>query len=152
MAKSKVLTAPYDPKTGSLLHHHSDGRHFSHYADPATGERLEREQIWERVAGPDGTFVERLLREFTLVYTEPDWRPNEVFHACLQIDSTRSGRSAKYVIWTPVAPGPDDRRTYPMFVTDLVEVLRAGVERGGIVCGRWIVAKRGQNYGLKVAR
>lgn len=79
------------------------------------------------------------------------WRPNEPFHATLRLDSTRSGRSAKYVIW--VSPnGSVDPRTFPMFVTDLVDTIQHAKQIDhGIISARWIVRKRGQNYGLALA-
>ncbi len=81
-----------------------------------------------------------------------DWRPNLPFQACLQIGGMYSGRSAKYLILQPVN-SPDDRRTYPMFVSDLLEMIQGyGIDAGGIVCARWMVAKRGENYGLRIAR
>lgn len=151
--------APWGPD-GSLLHYPTDGRRFSHYEDTKTGERLEREQIWEEYqeifTDHFGAQQTRLARRamrghYQLVYTEPDWRPNDPFHATLQLDSLRSGRSAKYVVWT-AANSPSDTRTYPMFVTDLLDVVAAGVAPGGIVSGRWMVRKRGANYGLRLMK
>lgn len=78
----------------------------------------------------------------------PQWRPNTPFEATLVIDSMRSGRSAKYVILVD-----KDNHRYPMFITDLLDVLNSG---DGITSGAtghkvWIVRKRGQNYGIALA-
>jgi hypothetical protein len=145
---------PWSPD-GSLLHHPYDGHRFSHYEDPVTGERLERDQIFERVLPVDPTsvfsFVERKIRDYRMIHTEAIWKENEPFHASLQLQHVISGRSAKYVVWTAVN-NPLDGRTYPMFVRDLLDLARtAGIQKGGIASGRWIATKRGQNFGLKVS-
>ena len=80
----------------------------------------------------------------------PDWRPNEPFEARLVINGTRSGRSAKYFIWSDTE---HDSREHPMFAADMVDLLcRATIEPGGIVHARWIVRKRGSNYGIAFHR
>lgn len=84
------------------------------------------------------------------------WRPNDVFHATLRIYETLSGRSAKYFIWTPPDPQLDDLSnpfpTFPMFAAEMVDLLqRSPVIRNGIVSARWIVRKRGANYGIALA-
>jgi len=77
------------------------------------------------------------------------WRNNEPFHATLSIDGARSGRSAKYVILSSPQGGPDTPM-FPMFVTELIETMRlCPLIRHGIIDGRWIVCKRGRNYGLR---
>jgi hypothetical protein len=158
VAKTKVLTAPWHPVTGSLLHYPTDCREFTHYEDPETGEMLTEEQIWEpmppRPEGYDGWWnpTRKLIRDYKRVFTEADWRPNEPFHASLQIKHMMSGRSAKYLILGPVN-SPLDVRTYPMFVSDLIDVAqRFGVRKGGIMSGRWMVSGRGANYGLRAAK
>lgn len=160
--KSSVEQVPYHPSSGSLLHHPNDAVNFSHYEDPKTGARLEHDEIWPRLPEPiqpaepfrHGRYFIQThgpqQREYVSVNTAPTWRDNLPFHATLQVDHTISGRSAKYVIWKN-AYAPLDRRTYPMFVTDLLDVARFGIQPGGIVSGRWIVRKRGQNYGLAIA-
>lgn len=157
MAKTKVLTAPYHPD-GSLLHYPRDCHEFSHYEVIGTGERLEREQIWETVqeaSRPDAPWgkIERQIRtDWKAIHIGPEWRMNQPWRASLQLDTVQSGRSAKYVIWRPVNL-PLDRRTFPMFVTDLLDVIKTGeIQPGGIVSARWMVAKRGQNYGLRLAK
>lgn len=84
-------------------------------------------------------------------YSHDIWHPNDPFHATLQVVSMRSGYSAKYLILQ--SPNNDsDRRTYPMFVADLVDVVAATpLIRNGIIQARWIVRKRGQNYGIAIA-
>jgi hypothetical protein len=78
------------------------------------------------------------------------WYANEPFRAALQISGMMSGYSAKYLILR--APNSDDPRTFPMFVTDLVDaVSHIPLIEHGIMHGRWIVRKRGQNYGLALA-
>lgn len=74
-----------------------------------------------------------------------DWRANEPFHADLQLlDEMGTGRSAKYLWWRDVATG----LRYPMFVVDLVDLVRHGAIEYGQVLDDWAVRKRGTNYGL----
>ena len=79
------------------------------------------------------------------------WLPNDPFIATLEITHMTRGYSAKYVNW--MSPHADDDRVYPMFVTDLLDLMRNvdRIERG-IVTTRWKVRKRGQNYGLCAAQ
>lgn len=152
---TKVLTAPYSPD-GSLLHFAGDYRPFSHYESTA-GERLERSDIWEPIDPPIiGEYfqqVDRQIRhDWKVVYHKPEWRPNEPFHATLQIKHMMRGRSAKYLMLGPVN-APLDIRTFPMFVADLIDIARLGrIQVGGVIEGPWMVAKRGENYGLRLAK
>lgn len=154
MAKTKVLTAPYD-KDGSLLHHPADGEGFSHYEDEQ-GNRLTYEDIYETIPASideHGRYSTRQRRDdWHRVYNQVGWRPNEPFHATLEIKHMLRGRSAKYPILGP-ANAPDDKRTFPMFVADLVDAACTGtIQAGGIISGRWMVSKRGANYGLRLAK
>lgn len=79
------------------------------------------------------------------------WRPNEPFHATLQIQGIRTGRSAKYLVLKAPETALDDRE-FPMFVADFVNLaIDEGIPAGGIISGRWMVRKRGKNYGLRLA-
>ncbi|WP_155375787.1 hypothetical protein [Catellatospora vulcania] len=71
---------------------------------------------------------------------------NEPFAATLTLVSGNRGRSAAYFLWRDGAG-----RTYPMFMSDLVDVLMVKLVDRGVVNGRWQVRKRGQNYGLALA-
>lgn len=100
--------------------------------------------------GPSGTTTGSLL-EYT--YARPgeersgvEWRENTPFQATLYIDGTERGRSAARFIWKTA-----DGRRFPMFLTDTVETLRRGVEAGGSITALWMVAKRGENYGIRLA-
>lgn len=73
-----------------------------------------------------------------------EWRENKPFTCKLTLDSMRSGRSAKYVIWQD-----DEGHSYPMFITDLLTLLQErSVVNGVTYDNTWIVRKRGKNYGL----
>lgn len=70
------------------------------------------------------------------------WHPNEPFTETLTLGGVTSGMSAKYVTWRA-----EDGRTFPMFVSDLVDFIhriQAEVNKG-TVTARWMVAKRGAN-------
>jgi hypothetical protein len=74
-----------------------------------------------------------------------DWRENEPFVTELELDRSVSGRSAKYVIWHD----PEGRQ-FPMFVVDLVEMIKDGATvSGGKILATWMARKRGQNYGVR---
>jgi hypothetical protein len=70
-------------------------------------------------------------------------RPNVAFDATLTLDSMRTGRSAKYLVWRD-----GDGRHYPMFISDLTAMLPLVTVRHGVVSGTWIVRKKGQNFGI----
>ncbi len=81
--------------------------------------------------------------------TGPEWRPNAPFRNVLRMTGMHSGRSAKYVELTD-----RDGYRYPMFVTDLLDLLErsgSGVRAGWTGSEVWIVRKRGRNYGLALA-
>jgi hypothetical protein len=70
-------------------------------------------------------------------------RPNVAFTATLILDSMRTGRSAKYLVWRDA-----DGHHYPMFISDLTTMLPLVTVRRGVVSGTWIVRKKGQNFGI----
>lgn len=79
------------------------------------------------------------------------WLPNDPFNATLQISHmNKRGYSARYVNW--VSPHAHDDRVFPMFIADLLDLMQNidHIDRG-IVTERWMVRKRGQNYGLCLA-
>lgn len=78
---------------------------------------------------------------------EVDWRPNEPFEAELTLDSTTRGRSAAYFTFVDLGG-----HKYPVFMTDISEIMATSVIDHGKVSGRWVVGKRGQNYGLRLAQ
>lgn len=92
--------------------------------------------------------------------TDVEWRGNEPFEAELRLEGIVRGRSSAYAVWLDYeaarqADQIDDPDLapavprYPLFLTDLVELLRhKGIRKGGRVAGTWRVVKRGQNYGL----
>lgn len=76
----------------------------------------------------------------------PQWRPVEPFHATMRVERTQRGRSAAYFIWTD-----QDGRTFPMFISDLLELLLDRDVASGQVTGWWAVRKRGENFGIRIA-
>lgn len=79
---------------------------------------------------------------------QPNWLPNDPFTATLWLVETRRGRSAAYFIWRA-----GDGREYPMFISDMLQLVKSGVtiRPGGAVSTRWVVTKRGSNYGIRHA-
>jgi hypothetical protein len=66
--------------------------------------------------------------------------------ATLTISDMHRGRSAAYFECVD-----EGGHRFPLFMTDLLEVVRALDIRRGTVAGRWVVCKRGQNYGVRLA-
>lgn len=71
------------------------------------------------------------------------WRLDSVL---LTIGELHSGRSAKWVTWTDV-----NGRTFPMFITDLIGLVRDGRVHCGTTQETFKIAKRGQNFGIQLA-
>jgi hypothetical protein len=122
--KTKVTAVPFDTD-GSLMHYPADRLDYSEAV------RLEVGRGWEVPPRSIG----------------PDWRPNVPFAATLRLDGSCRGRSAAYFEWKDEAG-----RTFPMFITDMADLVRSGtVVAGGVVAAVWMVAKRGTNYGVRLA-
>lgn len=122
--KTKVTEVPFTA-AGSLMHFPKDRLDYSE------AEWGETSRTWTKMPA----------------VVTPDWRPNVPFTATLRLDSTRRGRSAAYFVWLD-----GDGREFPMFLTDLADLIKSGnVIAGGVIAGLWMVAKRGQNYGVRLA-
>lgn len=73
------------------------------------------------------------------------------FYATMKIDGMRTGRSSKVVILVDV----DTKKTYPMFIADLVKIIQQGAvdiiskDGEGYLTAHWTASKRGANYGIK---
>jgi hypothetical protein len=115
-------------KTSVLLAPYDARGNLLHWTDQKTGVNKEAKPGW------GGSVV---------------WQDNVPFTGTLTLGGVTSGRSAKYVTWR--AP---DGRTFPMFVSDLVDFIHRhrGVLDAGIVSARWMVSKRGTNYGIRLAK
>jgi hypothetical protein len=72
-----------------------------------------------------------------------EWRPNTPMELELAISGMTSGYSAKYLNWVDA-----DGHSYPMFVSDLIDMLREVVVEHGTIHAMFQVRKRGQNFGL----
>ncbi|WP_051165357.1 hypothetical protein [Nocardia testacea] len=83
-----------------------------------------------------------------LAYPDPgsEMRTNAPFTATLRIVDYIRGRSAARFVLEDKATG----LTFPMFLTDMLNVLQHASIEKGVVSGRWIGCKRGQNYGLRL--
>jgi hypothetical protein len=124
-AKSKVAEAPYT-ENGSLMHFPDTTWDYSKAVQAEEGRGWK---VPPREVGPD-------------------WRTNDPFTATLRLAETRRGRSAAYFIWRA-----DDDREFPMFISDMLLLVQSGVriKPGGMVSTRWMVTKRGANYGIRHA-
>lgn len=130
--KSTVERAPYDQQ-GNLQHFPQNGWEY-------TGEVEIRENLWG--GSSHGTFEHRVTRPIP-----PEWRPNEPFTATMTLQELARGRSAAYFWWTDQVG-----HRYPMFMSDMVDVVKLATTAGGVVTDTWIVRKRGANYGIGLYR
>lgn len=96
----------------------------------------------ERLASPRSHW--ELLSFIPQWVTDVDWRPNEPFEAELRLRTFQRGRSS--VTFEFVDEATTIR--YPMFVSDVFELMKFGEVSQGLVTGEWQVVKRGTNYGL----
>lgn len=73
-----------------------------------------------------------------------EWRPNEPVRMTLTLNTYERGRSAARFVWRDT-----EGRKFPMFMVDVLALMKTkqGVQ-GGTVTDRWIVVKRGTNYGI----
>lgn len=86
------------------------------------------------------------LLHYPLDVSDTEWVDNEPTMLTLHVLETVRGRSAAYFMWVDSVG-----RNWPMFLTDLADVLRHCEIRGGKVSAMWKVRKRGQNYGIALA-
>lgn len=124
-AKKKLIEVPYS-SDGSLMHFPESTWDYSEAV------RVEEGHGWKVPPREVGA----------------EWRRNDPFTATLWLVETRRGRSAAYFIWRA-----GDGREYPMFISDMLQLVKSGVtiRPGGAVSTRWVVTKRGSNYGIRHA-
>lgn len=74
------------------------------------------------------------------------WKPNEEVELTLHYEDYGRGRSAVTFYWVD-----DDGHEYPMFITDLDELLRQDIGTSS-VHAIFTYVKHGQSYGIKFLR
>jgi hypothetical protein len=98
---------------------------------------------------PSGSLIANA--QYELGWTEPDveWRENEIFSGALRLDGVdRTSPGTHRCIWRS-----DDGRTYPMFTSDLIDmIMTRGIGKGGLVHERWTVRRAGRHFGLVLAK
>mgnify|MGYP001574538337 CR=1 FL=1 len=92
---------------------------------------------------PEGSYV-KVNDTYELI--PPNWIDNAPFEAKLSILDTHRGRSAAYF-----RLADSGGHIYPMFMTDMLELLMQTTIVNGVVVGRWQIRKRGQNYGISLS-
>lgn len=115
---------------------------------------MAKPKTWQAPYGPKGDlqhYPERTWRgcraEGTFEMIEPDWRDPAPFRAVLVYEGYARGRSAAYFLWKHYTRGT----RYPMFLTDLDDILSSRTIPKQGVHATWIECKRGQNYGIRLA-
>lgn len=101
-----------------------------HYAD-------QRQHDWYRGEAEQDGFLPEWVSRVT-------WRHNEPFTARIRVTGTKRGRSAAYFMFEDT-----EHHTFPMFITDVATMLQGVNAEDGWINGRWDVARRGLNYGLR---
>ena len=77
-----------------------------------------------------------------------EWRPVSSFTTHLTLDHVTRGRSSVVFVWKD-----SDGHSYPMFVSDLEELItKTMVAYGETLTCTWTIKKKGQNYGIALAR
>lgn len=79
-------------------------------------------------------------------YIEPEWHEVVEWHGELHLEEMQRGRSAAYFIWKDAFG-----RSYPMFMTDMLDVAQKSAIEYGTCKATWKYVKRGQNYGIALA-
>lgn len=73
------------------------------------------------------------------------WKPNKPFRATMHLLSYERGRSAARFMWEDM-----DGTQYPMFMSGMLDLVQHGETQHGYVYDeKWIVVKRGSNYGIE---
>lgn len=78
---------------------------------------------------------------------EPEWRQVRPWWGTLSLEGYARGRSAAYFEMVD-----ESGHTYPMMISDFAELVKSRTVAHGAVYTRWALAKRGQNYGIRLAK
>jgi len=89
---------------------------------------------------------EEVTKELAWDNLKEIWKPNEEVELTLHYQKCGRGRSSVTFYWTD-----DNRHEYPMFLTDMDDLLRQEVV-ASTIHAIWTYTKRGQNYGIKFLR
>lgn len=115
---------------------------------------MAKAKTWKAPYGPKGDLQHYPQPWWTASLTigdrevhGPEWRAPEPMKAVLLYEGYARGRSAAYFIWRHYITGT----RYPMFLTDLDEILGTRTVPFHGVHSTWIECKRGQNYGIRLA-
>ena len=72
------------------------------------------------------------------------WRDNVPFEATMELTGFGRGMSSARFHWQD-----HEGHRYEMFMKEMGDLILATTLERGVVHGKWIICKRGQNYGLK---
>lgn len=86
------------------------------------------------------------LMPYPYLRSDVHMRPVVDFEGTLRVDGLTRGQSAARFNLVDATTG----LRYEMFMTDMVDACQRGVAPGGLISGRWTVAKRGRNYGIRL--
>lgn len=117
--------APRVPFDGNVMQSYP----MSHYARDACGRHVYDESG-------------RAVRE------GPEWRLLEPFEATLTLVGRERGMSRQTFLWKDEQTGI----TYPMFASDLFDVIQRATITKGYAFARWVAHKKGTNYGIGAAK
>ena len=100
--------------------------------------------VWDRRA-PFDTNGSLMHHPGSYMQELKEMRPEKIFRATMTYTGFERGRSAAYTMWKD-----EKGRTYPMFLAELHDTLPLLVK--GSLNSTWRVTKRGQNFGIKLAK
>lgn len=81
-------------------------------------------------------------------YGIEEWKDNFEFQDEIQFSCFSRGQSSAKAIFNSNL----NKKKYFVFLADLGDMLKHGVEENGIIKGIFTFSKRGQNYGIKLLK
>ena len=156
MASTKKKSTVQIPvtKNGSVPHYTEDRAWLTQRVaenqielDGGFTDDLKNEMSWNKSPRwKDEAEWRASLEKYIETYTY-DWRDPWEFEDTFIIDDYSRGRSAAIFNLTSQT-NPNMECT--IFMSDMIEVIRQKTIVKGVVSGRWIFCKKGQNYGIRL--
>jgi hypothetical protein len=88
---------------------------------------------------PDGS-----LLHYPISYDDHAMKEVPPFCARLTLTGSLRGRSAAYFMWKD-----ETGASFPMFLSDMTDLLNNGSVVKGVAAEQWQICKRGANYGIR---
>ena len=92
-----------------------------------------------------GSWKKGSLIDYGVTAENVEWVDQRQWTETLKLEGSNRGRSSVQFIWVSVTTG----KRYPMFLTDLTDLLFLSVISDACVTETWEFCKRGCNYGIR---